>query len=369
MKKTKLLIFASIAGLGGSEKMVYHLARGINRDKFDVTVCFLYGEGIISQRLFEENIDVIILHHDREGFLKTAWKYFNIARQRKFDIVYLWGYKVNIIGRLAGKILGSKIVTAQRSVDDHRTKLQDVVDGFTNWMADLYISNSKAAEEMLINKKKIDRSKVITIHNGIDIERYQTSEGAGKSEFEIEQGILVVGVVANLIPYKGYDYFLRAFQEVCSQVQNVSAVLVGEGEARESLEDMAESLGIKDRVSFLGLRKDVPSILKTFDIFVLPSLFEGLPNSIMEAMASRLPVIATDVGGIPELVINGETGFLVPAKQPPAMAEKILELVGDKEKRRIMGEKGFDRLTKEFSMSSMIEKTEAAFECLLYEGR
>lgn len=365
MKKTKVLIFTSIAGLGGSEKMVYHLAKGIDKNKFDVSVCFLYGEGIISRQLQNENIDVIILSHNKEGFLSTALKFFKIAKSRRFDILYLWGYKVNLIGRVVGKLLSCKIITAQRSIDDHRTKLQNLVDSLTTWMVDIYISNSKAAQKMLIDKRNISSNKIITIYNGIDIENNDLIDSIDMSKMGIKPDQLVIGVVANLIPYKGHEFFLKALKEVCNRHSNVCALLIGDGDLREQLEMLSFELGLKDKVFFLGTRDDVQKLLRGIDIFVLPSLFEGMPNAIMEAMASKKPVIATNVGGVPELVTDGETGYLVPPKQPKEMANMIIQLLNDSKKREEMGNKAFEKISVGFAMNVMISSTEKAFKNIL----
>lgn len=365
MDKIKILIFMSTAALGGFEKMVYHLVKNINKSRFDVNICVLYGEGVIGERLAKDNYNIIFFKHENNSLTSIVTKFYRLVSKNRYDILYLAGYKVNIMGRIIGKILGCKVITAQRSTDDHRSKLHDFIDSFTTSMVDMYITNTNAAKDMLVRKKHINAERITVIYNGIDIDNYTSIKEYKKELLGIRNETKVIGVVANLIPYKGHEYFLKALRELSSKIDDICAILIGDGENRSYLEDLVERLKIKDKILFLGVRSDVPSLLSLIDVFVLPSLFEGMPNAIMEAMASRKPVVATQVGGVPELVIDGETGYLIPPKEPEIMAKKIFELLSDIEKSNYMGQKAFERINSYFTMEKMVILTEAKIEKLI----
>ena len=369
MKRIKVLLFSSTAALGGFEKIVYYLAKHIDASRFEVSICVFYGEGIIGQRLLEEGKKVIFLEHGNKGILKKIIKVFNLIRKERYDILYLAGYKVNIIGRIIGKIFSCRIITAQRSTDEHRSKIQNMIDNITTGLSDLYISNTVAARNMLITKKHINPEKITVIYNGIDLNAYSDISADRIKIGALNTNNMVIGVIANLIPYKGHEYFFRSVVEINKEVDNVSILLVGDGVHRNYLENLADSLGIRSQVKFLGIRKDIPELLSCMDIVVLPSLFEGMPNAIMEAMACKKPVVTTNVGGVPELAVDGETAYLVPPREPKLMAEKVIELLKDENKRISFGQKGYERVKTIFSLENMVTSTEAAFERILMDRK
>lgn len=173
------------------------------------------------------------------------------------------------------------------------------------------------------------------------------------------------GMVARLVEQKGHDDLLEAFAEVRDRLGEGHLVLVGGGPLRLDLETRAQERGIESAVSFTGFRWDVPALLDRFDAFVHPSLWEGFGRVFLEAMAARLPVVATEVGAIPEIVADGETGFLCPPEDPHALAEAMVKLVRRPERARRMGKKGFERLREHFSVESMVDRHESLYRELL----
>jgi glycosyltransferase involved in cell wall biosynthesis len=233
-----------------------------------------------------------------------------------------------------------------------------------------YVSISQAAIDFLTSHGYNSR-KLWLIHNGIDIkpfyERSEAEKDVIKREYELPLDKLIITCVANLRPPKGHEYLIQALHELKRENPDFLTLLVGDGPLRGKLEKLIRDLGLKAQVRFLGSRgrKDIPEILAISDIFVLPSLCEGLPTAIIEAMAAGCPVVATAVAGTPEVVIDGETGFLVNSRDPEALAQKIAKLLKDPQLRETMGEAGVKRIKEHFTLEKMVQNYETLYRNLM----
>ena len=177
----------------------------------------------------------------------------------------------------------------------------------------------------------------------------------------------MVGSLGRLHPQKGFSDLLTAFAQVRQRIPSVRLFVAGDGELRDDLEAQARSLGMAAVVTFAGVRADVSEVLAALDVFVLPSLWEGMPNAVLEAMASGLPVVATAVGGTPEVVVDGVTGLLVPPQDPGALAQAIGHLLRDPDLRRRMGRAGRRRVEEHFDVRETVRQVESLYETLLRE--
>jgi glycosyltransferase involved in cell wall biosynthesis len=184
----------------------------------------------------------------------------------------------------------------------------------------------------------------------------------------LESESLYIGTVGNLRPVKNHALLLRVSQEVCRRYQHVRFVLIGHGPLRQQLASYAQELGIQRRVQFLGARSDIPEILNALDIFVLPSLSEGLPISVLEAMACGLPVVATQVGGLPEVIEDGKTGLLVPSQDEKQLAFALEVLIQHEIQRKMLGEQGRKRVLEHFSLQKMTTEYQELYESLVAES-
>jgi len=222
-----------------------------------------------------------------------------------------------------------------------------------------YIALSLDLERYLVEQIGIDADRVVRICNGVDTERFRP---AGRA---LEQDVVVIGAVGRMEQIKDHLTLVKAFAIVARESIKVRLVIVGDGACRERLTAYLDEHGLADDYDFPGFCDDVPALLHTFDMFVLPSLSEGISNTILEAMASGIPVIATRVGGNPELMRDNETGFLVAPADPEAMARKIHIYALDRELRQRHGAAGRQRVLDEFSLVGMIERYRAVYEqCL-----
>jgi glycosyltransferase involved in cell wall biosynthesis len=210
--------------------------------------------------------------------------------------------------------------------------------------------------------------RIHTIYNGILLEMFQRQYDLGKlrSELGIDSEAPIVGMVGNLYPLKGYEYYVKAMEIVRRSFPHAIFLICGRGELQSELESLSAECGLRSHIKFLGFRNDVPALLQLVDIFVLSSLSEGLSLSILEAMAAGKPTVVTDVGGNREIVVEGETGFLVPSEDAKALAEKVCVLLKDRALAKRMGANGKRRVDSKFSQERMIRDYEDIYSFLLH---
>jgi len=225
------------------------------------------------------------------------------------------------------------------------------------------------ARQAEIERARVSPDKVVTIYNGVQTNEFAAlaarAAARGRRAFGIPAGAPLVGAVGRLHRQKGFTDLITALAQVREHLPAVRLLLVGDGELRGDLEAHAQALGLSEVVTFAGLRTDIPEILAELDLFALPSLWEGLPNVVLEAMAAGLPVVATAVGGTPEVVVDGVSGLLVPPHDPAALAEALVFLLRDPGMRRKIGQAGRKRVGQCFSVGQMVRKTEDLYETLL----
>jgi glycosyltransferase involved in cell wall biosynthesis len=224
--------------------------------------------------------------------------------------------------------------------------------------------NGRVIKDDLVEHWGIPPDKIEVVYNGIDVDLFSTPVDAvaKKAELGIPADRVIFGTVATLRPIKGLDVLLRATKQVLERCSHAHLAVVGDGPCRDELVKLAASLGISDRITFCGRREDVSEALTTFDVFVLSSLSEGFPNTVCEALVRGLPVVATDVGGVGEAVIPGETGLLVQPGDAAGLAQAMIRLAGDESLRRSMSGKGRELAVDRFSLRHMIGSIEAVYE-------
>jgi glycosyltransferase involved in cell wall biosynthesis len=203
--------------------------------------------------------------------------------------------------------------------------------------------------------------KLGVIYNGVQVPETSASPREARAKLGLPLDGQVIGTVSRLYLVKGIDFLIRAL----AQMDDAALAIVGDGPERAALETLADTLGVAGRIHWTGHRRDVPTLLPAFDLYVQPSLHEGMSNTILEAMAAGLPVVATAVGGTPEVVDDGVTGLLVPPRDPDALAGVIVRLLRDLDLRRKMGRAGQERVRRHFSLEQMVRQTQALYERLL----
>lgn len=230
------------------------------------------------------------------------------------------------------------------------------------------IAISEGVKKVLV-EGGLSPERIKVIPSGIDFSLFQeaTSSDYLRREFSFDADDFLVGMVAHLADHKGHKYLIRATKILKEHTPKIKIIIVGEGPLRMELDKEVRDSKVEDIVFFLGFREDVPRILSSLDLFVLSSYLEGLGSSILDAMACRLPVVATRTGGIPEVVIHRETGLLVPPRSPQALAKAIMKLYNDREMALRLGKRGYEIVQQEYSVESMADKMIHLYERLAAE--
>jgi len=230
---------------------------------------------------------------------------------------------------------------------------------------DMIIAISKGVKKVLVSSG-IDKKKIKVVPSGIDYTPFEnvSSKDYLHRELGFNKDDFLVGIVAHLADHKGHKYLIEAAGILKKKAPSIKLIIVGKGPLRIELDQQVKKLGVEDIVLFLGFREDVPQIMASLDLFVLSSYLEGLGTSIMDAMASHLPVVATEVGGIPELVTHEKTGLLVPPKNPAALAEAILRIYKDRKLAYYFGENGYKLVHEKYSSRAMAKKVIKEYEIM-----
>jgi len=357
---------------GGAEKVVARTVALLDRKRYHPIVCCLWKSGPVAEEIERKGVKVICLGARSRLDLTVVPKLFRLLKREEIHIIHSFLFHANMLGRIVGRLAGVPVILCSERTMEMEGKHRLFVNRLTAPLADKVIAVCEAVREFAIAEIGIRPDKLITIYNGIDLNEFspnpnQEETEEAKRELGITPSHKVVGTVGHLEEEKGCEYLLRAAAQVSVQDEKVIFLLVGDGSQRAKLETLAQDLGISSQVMFMGHRNDVPKLLSVMDVFVLPSLYEGLPNALLEALAACRPVVATQVGGIPEVVADGETGILIPPRDPGALAGAICALLKDRERAREMGMAGRKRVERLFSVETMVAKTEALYEELTRE--
>lgn len=350
-------LFQIDAGKGwrGGQRQSLLLCRLLRQQKFP---CYLVAQprSPLAQKAQEEDIPVIPLRMRGEADFWAAVRLALILKRRQCQLIHYHDAHAVMLGALASRLAKVPLRVLTRRVDFplnenpvSRWKYQKNIDAF--------IAVSTGVRDVLV-EGGIDRKRIYIVPDGIDFTPYEENKEKGvlRRELNFSSTDYVVGIVAHLADHKGHKYLIEAVRLLKEKLPEVRLIIVGEGPLKLELTRQVKDFHLEDVVFFLGFREDIPRILASLDLFVLSSHMEGLGSSLLEAMASRLPVVATRVGGIPDVVIHQETGLLVPPKNPAALAEAILEMYRHRDKAREMGQRGYEVVHQKFSAEAMAAK-------------
>jgi glycosyltransferase involved in cell wall biosynthesis len=347
----------------GGQRQVLLTVLGL-RERGHRTVLVANPQGELAARASEGH-DLIRLAPRAELDLHAGWKLSRIIRELKPGVIHAHDPHAVALASLARSFLTSGAcpqIVASRRVAFHLKG-----HAFSRWkyhQVDRFVAASNAIREILVGDG-IDPNRIVTVYEGIDLHRVQAEPAANiHAEFWLPTHAPVVGAVAALTHEKGHKYLIEAAALVVRDVPDARFVILGEGELRASLERQIRDLHLDRHVLLPGFRADILSCIRGFDVFVMSSLFEGLGTSLLDAMALSKPTVASNTGGIPEVVAHGETGLLVPPRDAHALAAAISTLLKDPERRERMGRAGLARVTRLFSADEMVEKTVGVYRNL-----
>lgn len=316
-------------------------------------------EAPLTERALLRGIEAFPFRQRTELSLLALARLYRVLKPRRFDVVHFNTPRCILAGGLAARLAGIPVRVCSRRVN---FPLRSQLSRFKySAMLEAVITVSVSIRDTLV-EAGLSPERVRVVYEGVDLAwidgQKMEPEWSGLDR-------LVVGTVAYLSPEKGHSTLVEAAARLVPEFPQLLLVLVGEGELRPQLVEQARRLGLEERVVFTGFRGDAEALMKEFDVFCLPSLSEGLSSAILAAMAGRLPVVATTAGGIPELVVDGQTGFLVPPQEPEPLYEALRRLLSSRELRRRMGEAGRRRIEDLFTLERKLDASEALYWELL----
>ena len=366
-KKFNLMAVISNLRAGGAERMFIELLLRL-KESFNVSVACIRDKGELAPLLEDKSIKVHISYFKGRLDPKSLFNLASLLKRENIHIVHTHMYRPNISGAIGAFIARVPVIVSHvHTVHQWDTKRQIFMDKITTGMKDKIIALSEEVKKAYTEKVNANPEKVRVIYNGVDSQIYRAdkSQSELRENFNIKNRSPVIGIIGRLAPEKDHITFLEAADIVSKACPEACFLIVGKGPEEENIRSCVERLNLADKVIVAGYRKDIPEVLNILDIFVISSVREGFSLAILEAMAAGKPVIATDVGGNREAVIDGETGFIVPQKKPLLMASKILNLISNPELRAMMGEKGYQRVVKKFSIGNMLTETSELYSEIL----
>jgi glycosyltransferase involved in cell wall biosynthesis len=360
-KKIHVLAVVNGLGYGGTERMLERLVRALTSSgEAQFTVCSLSDEGPIGRELRSSGIEVVSLGA-RGGtagiILRGILGVRRLLRKRRFDVIHSFLYRSHCAARIGR--LGSRprvpLISSERCLGDNRLSTTLLVNRLTSRMSDMVVAVSGAVRDRVLQRDRIPPARVVVVANGIEPARANPDAGADlRRRLGISPSEIVFLFLGRLHAEKGPDLLLNALGRLSVRgTARWRALVVGSGPEEENLKRTADNLGIRDRLIFAGPHRHVGNWIDASDLLVLPSREEGMPVAALEAMSYGKPVIATRVGGTPEVVKEEETGLLVPPEDPEALSTALDRMSRDAEMRATMGRRGMMLVRSEFSLDRM----------------
>lgn len=363
--RRRVVLFVPRLHRGGAGKQVTYLATGLERRGWDVRPLTLLSPGEYARKLEQEGISVTSLGASRgmpdpRALLRCVRQ----LRRWKPDVVVAFLFHAILAARLSIPLAGNPpLISAVRN-ERFGGRAREIVQRLLRSLDDLATVNSPRVARRLIERGVLDADRLEVVPNAVDLSAYGGEpEPAIRRSLGIPPDAVLWLAVGDLHPQKGYDILLQAWSDVADALPAARLQIAGEGPLRSRLEHRIRELGIADTCGLLGHRSDVPSLLAAADAFVLASRWEGSPNAVAEAMAAGLPVVATRVGGVPELLGGDEAGRLVPAGNPGALAGLIAELTrAPAEERQRIGAAGRSRMEARHGLEPVLSRWEEVLE-------
>ncbi len=370
INKSKKYVIAHVIyrfGMGGLENGLVNVINRLPDDEYQHVIICMTDHTTFSNRL-NKSVDIYDMHKKPGKDFMLFYRLWKLFRKIKPDIVHSRNMSA-LESQLPAFLAGVPIrIHGEHGRDVHdldgRNKRYQSIRKFFRSIVDYYIPLSKDLENYLSNTIEIKKDKIITICNGVDTEKFQHQEHInlklpGLPTGFINNDTVVVGTVGRLEDVKDQPNLLEAFIELLKSPKvidkDIKLILVGDGALKDKLQKQVNEAGLQNKVWLAGAREDVPELMHLMTIFVLPSLAEGISNTILEAMACSLPVIATNVGGNAELIMDGQTGFIVPRADPCAIKEKCLLYIESPELIRKHGDLARKRIEEKFSIINMVQ--------------
>lgn len=353
--------------VGGAEDLLASIITGLDPLRFAPEVACLGEAGPVGEELRRRGHAVSSLGLDlkRDSFLKIVRRVRAFLDNRRPQILHTHLYHPNLYGRLAGLGLGLKGVIASIHNAYTRIKIHHCIWNYLlARVTDRVLVSSSRVYQDVRRYDRVPAAKIELMPYGINMA--EVNSPLSKPEAKAELGLtgFCLGTIGRLEEQKGQEFLLAGVPQLLPRIPDLHVVIIGDGRLRSNLEDQARSLGIADVVHFLGTRRDLPRLYRAMDVFVLPSLWEGLPLVLLKAMAAALPVIATRVSGAEDIIVDGSNGRLIPPGQPEALVQAVLELYAQPGLWPVWGQQAQQTIREKYSLEAMLTRLESLYEDL-----
>ena len=358
MKELKILHIILSLNVGGAERMVSDFIRNDHSGTCQHVVCCLDSIGVFGEELIEQGIKVVPIARRPGKDWRLILKLAKFIRKEKVDVVHTHGETPWFYGALATKLVLTSPVKCITTIHGYGGGDRTSVSDYKLWRflarltAKIVVVADNLRTEMV--NSGFSGQQVVTILNGVDSQLTSNSIQC-RSAWGVMDSDFVIGIVARLSPIKNHQLLFRAVKGLASQQRPVKLLVVGDGPERLPLEKLAEELALNDQIIFCGEQPQAQEFYPLFDVFVLPSLSEGISMTLLEAQAAKVPVVASAVGGNCEIIRDGETGLLFPDGDVEGLSQQLQSLYDSNELRMMLAEKGFNRVSETFNIQGMIQ--------------
>lgn len=352
---------------GGTEIHLLELVTRLEKYGFKPIVCNLGGDEPVLRDMADAGVETWprLMHRIyAPAGRKVIREVVAEARGRDIVAVQTFHFKSDWMGTSVARALGVPLISSRRDLGFSQTALRRLVYSFVNPRVAAFIAPSEAVKRAVCEREGVPPERVHVIYNGLDLTRFDKpcDRREAREWLGVPPDAPVAGMVSGFRPIKDHPTLLKAWRTVVDRLPDAHLALVGEGTEEQALRALTGELGLHANVTFTGPRKDIPRALAALDVFVLSSHSEGMSNAIIEAMAACRPVVATDVGGNPECVIDGVTGYIVPEGSEGALADRLHALLSDSTLASRMGSAGRARAADLFDIEAMVQRTAGLYE-------
>ena len=373
-KPIRITYLTNDSKLAGTERVILSLAARLDRERFEPSLICMKPEGDLTHAARERGIEAHALGMQTPlSAIQGAAGLARLLERIQPDVLVTYLFYSNLLGRTVGRLRRVPvIISGQEGMDEWRKGYHNALDRWTARWTRTIVTNSNAVKERYIRHTGLSEEKIEVIYNGLDIERFDriakdTQDDLSlRDEFGIAEEVPVIGHVANFTQEKDHPNLLRALSILRDKGVPFCALLSGSGTLLEATRALRDELGLGECVHFLGYRHNIERLYGQFEVVTLSSYEEGMPISLLEAMAALRAIVATRAGGIPEVVVDGETGLLVPIRDPESLSVAYATLLADLDLRQRMGACGRARLEERFSFDAQVHAHEALYEAGFY---
>lgn len=361
---------------GGTERQATELLKRVDLDRYDYSLAVLRKEGALYDQIADRFPDVqeyrLTSFYNRNAVCQYL-RLRDMLVSHRINLIHAHDFYSSILGIIAGRLACVRVIASQRHLKLSDRRIHEWGQRFINRASHRVLVNSDAIRAQILSNSKVVPEKIVVVKNGFISCEDETGNDAPNveqttpreeicRELGLSQDVIMVGIVGRLDRIKGHCYFIEAAAQVAREYPDVHFMIIGDGELKDEMSAQVSLLGMQNRVHMLGYRANASRMASAFDLSVLASLHEGLPNVVLEAMAAEVPVVATAVGGTTELIIDGLTGYLVPPADSNALAQRISWALSNRDEREKIAKQALQHIHSNFTLSRMVSSVEQIYD-------